>query len=252
MGDVKLDSNAERVRIVFLVDVAMGRSMACDKKSKGKSITLASTRILMCLSKFPQVKYKEKLKWNYMFYDSQQTDWSIRVKTSNFLDLCCDHLETYSRDLTTKLNASADKPVNQVQTGACLQYEALGTAVNEFPWDAPYIVSPVRPSVRQRKSEKEQLNVIFVFSDCPTSKSDLETFCGLKHSKNNVSMDVVKQKQFPEALLSLVAKKSIKIYFINCTGCTKQSESKVSNHFICDNCAVDVVTLGHYWIFVAV
>jgi len=238
MSDVRVDSNAERVRIVFLVDVAMGRNMVCDKTSKGKAITLASTRILMYLSKFPQVKYKEKLKWNYMFYDSQQTDWSIRVKTSNFLELCCDHLETYSHDIISKLNASTDKPVNQVQTGACLQYEALGTAVHEFPWDAPSIVSPVRPSVRQkkRKCKKEQLNVIFVFSDCPTSKTELESFCDLK-LEDNLSMDVVKQKQFPEALLSLIAKKNIKIYFINCTGCAKQSESKVSDCFSCNNCA---------------
>ncbi|XP_065912797.1 treslin-like isoform X2 [Dysidea avara] len=229
MSDIRLGSDTQRVRIVFLIDVAMGRSMVCDKQSKRKAITLASTRILVCLSRFPQVKYKEKLKWNYMFYDSQQTDWSIRVKTSNFLELCCDHLETYSRDINAKLNASAGKPVSQVQTGACLQYEALGTAVHEFPWDAPSIVSPIRPCNRRKmkkKCEKEQLNVIFVFSDCPTSKTELETFCGLDHSKDSLSLDVVKQKQFPEALLSLVAKKNIKINFINCTGCTKQSESK--------------------------
>lgn len=240
MSDARLVSDAERVRIVFLVDVAMGRRTACDKQSKGKAITLASTRILMGLSKFPQVKYKEKLKWNYMFYDSQQADWSIRGKTCNLLELCCNHLETYSRDITAKLSASSDKPVHQVRTSACLQYEALGTAVLEFPWDAPSIVSPVRPIVKQKKNKcnKEQLNVIFVFSDCPTSKIDMEKFCDLEHSEDDLSLNVVKQKQFPEALLSLVAKKNIKIYFIDCRGCAKQSESEVSDFVNCNNCAL--------------
>lgn len=238
MSNVYLASNGESTRVVFLIDVAMGRALdACERKTLGRAITLTSTKTLLCLSKFPQLRYKDVLKWNYTFYDSQQTDWSLRIRSGNFLELSSHQMESYSRDVFTRLDSSATKCVKATtQPGANLLYNAIGTAVQDYPWDAPFIISPVRPnrptiknSKRLSNVEKEQSNIIFIFNHCPTSRKDLQTFCGLKHVETDIDVDTIKSKLFTEDLQSSVMKKSVKIYFINCTGLAKQSKSKVSH-----------------------
>jgi len=235
MSNVYLADNRESARVVFLIDVAMGRLLdSCERKTLGRAITLTSTRTLLFLSNFPHSRYKEKLKWNYTFYDSQQIDWSLRTRSGNFLELSSYEMESYSRDVFTRLDTSAIKCVKAAQPPANLLYNALGTAIQDYPWDAPFIVSPVRPTKSSQKNsrrlsniKKEQFNKLFVFNYCPTSKKDLQTFCSLKHTETDINKDTIKSKLFTEDLLSSATKKNIKIYFINCTDLTKQSKSKV-------------------------
>lgn len=235
MSNVYLTNNKESTRVVFLIDVAMGRVLdTCDRKILGRAITLTSTRTLLSLSKFPQLRYKDTLKWNYTFYDSQQTDWSLRIRSGNFLELSTHQLESYSCDVFTQLDSSAVKSVKTTQPGVNLLYNAIGAAIQDYPWDAPFIISPVRPSRSSQRSsrrlsnvEKEQSNILFIFNYCPTSETDLQAFCGLKHSEPDISMDTIKSKLFTEDLHSSMTKNNVKIYFINCTDLAKQSKSKV-------------------------
>lgn len=228
-------ANRESTRVVFLIDVAMGRILdGFERKTLGSAITLTSTRTLLYLSKFPHLRYKDILKWNYTFYDSQQTDWSLRNRSGNFLELSSHQLESYSRDVFTRLDSSAIKHIKVTRSNANLLYNAIGTAMHDYPWDAPFIISPVKPSRssqmnsrRYSSVEKEQSNILLVFNHCPTSRNDLQTFCGLEHTKTDVDVDTIKSKLFTEDLCSSVMKKSVKIYFINCTDLAKQSKSKV-------------------------
>ena len=232
MSNVYLTNNKESTRVVFLIDVAMGRMLdTCERKTLGRAITLTSTRTLLFLSKFPNLRYKDIVKWNYTFYDSQQIDWSLRIRNGNFLELSTYQLESYSRDVFTRLDSSTVKSVKATQPEANLLYNAIGTVIQDYPWDAPFIISPVRPSRSSQRSsrrlshvEKEQSNVLFIFNYCPT---DLQTFCGLKHTETDITMDTIKSKLFTEDLCSSVTKNNVKIYFINCTDLAKQSKSKV-------------------------
>ena len=229
-------SNTESTRVVFLIDVAMGRTLdTLKRKTLGSAVTLTSTRTLLHLSKFPHVKYKNIVKWNYTFYDSQQNDWSLRIRSGSFLELSSHQLKCYSRDVFTRLDSSAMTSVKATQPSANLLYNAIGAAVQDYPWDAPFIISPIKPSRLSQKGsrrlsnvEKGQSNTLFVFSCCPTSKKDLQTFCGLKHTAAEANMDtIIKSKLFTEDLCSLMMKKNVKIYFINCTDLAQQSKSKV-------------------------
>ena len=225
----------ENTRVVFLIDVAMGRMVdSCERKILGRAITLTSIRTLLFLSKFPHSRYKDILKWNYTFYDSQQTNWALRGRTGNFLELSSFHLESYSHDMFSRLDSSAIKHVKATQASVSLLYNAIGAAVQDYPWDVPFVVSPVRPSKSSKKTsrrcsnvEKEQYNMLFVFNHCPTSKEDLQTFCCVKHTDTDITMDTIRSKLFTEDLCTSVMKKNVKIYFINCTDIAKQSKSKV-------------------------
>lgn len=228
--------NRDNTRVVFLIDVAMGRMVDnCERKTLGRAVTLTSIRTLLFLSKFPHSRYKDVLKWNYTFYDSQQADWSLRSKSGNFLELSSRQLESYSHDIFSRLDSSTIKRVKAAQPSVSLLYNAIGAAVQDYPWDAPFVVSPVRPSKSSKKGsrrcsivEKEQSNILFVFNYCPTSKEDLQTFCYVKkHTDTDITMDTIKSKLFTEDLCSSVMKKNVKIYFINCNDISKQSKSKV-------------------------
>ena len=229
--------NGKSTRVVFIIDVAMGRRLdTCERKTLGRAITLTSTRTLLFLSKFPHQRYKDVLKWNYTFYDSQQTDWSLRIRSGNFLELSSNQIESYSRDVCSRLDSSAAKCVKATQPSATLLYNAIGTAVQDYPWDAPFITSPIRPrkssqriSRRQSSAENEQCNILFVFNYCPTTTNDLQTFCGLKHTDENINVDAIKSKLFTEDLCSSLTKKKVKIYFINCTTHTELSKNQVSH-----------------------
>ena len=213
----------------------MGRMVdSCKRKTLGRAITLTSIRTLLFLSKFPHSRYKDILKWNYTFYDSQQADWFLRSKSGNFLELSSCQLESYSHDIFSRLDSSTIKCVKATQPSVSLLYNAIGAAVQDYPWDAPFVVSPVRPSKSSKKNsrrcsivEKEQSNILFVFNYCPTSKEDLQTFCNVKHTNTEITMDTIKSKLFTEDLCSSVMKKNVKIYFINCNDIAKQSRSKV-------------------------
>lgn len=239
MSNVYL-TNKESTRVVFLIDVAMGRMLdTCERKTLGRAITLTSTRTLLSLSRFPHLRYKDTLKWNYTFYDSQQTDWSLRIRSRNFLELSTYQLESYSRDVFTRLDSSTVKSVKTTQPEANLLYNAMGAAIQDYPWDAPFIISPVRPSRSSQRSskrlsnvEKEQSNILFIFNYCPTSEMDLRAFCGLKRTEPDITIDTIKSKLFTEDLRSSVTKNNVKIYFINCTDLAKQSKSKVEYDYI--------------------
>ena len=229
-------SNRGNTRVVFLIDVAMGRVLDGDeRKTLGRAITLTSTKTLLFLSKFPNMRYKDILKWNYTFYDSQQITWSPRIRSGNFLELTSYQLESYSHEVLTQLNYSASKCITTAARPAIsLLYTALGAAIQDYPWDAPFIISPVRPSKSSHKNSRwlsnmvtEQSNILFVFNYCPTGTRDLQRFCGLE---TDINGDIIKSKLFSEDLLSSATKKNVRIYFIDCTDLTNQSKSKVSGY----------------------
>ena len=232
---MSIANNKGSTRVVFLIDVAMGRMLdTCERKTLGRAITLTSTRTLLFLSKFPHSRYKDMLKWNYTFYDSQQIDWSLRIRSGNFLELSTYQLECYSCDVFTRLDSCAIKSVNATQPRANLLYNAIGTAIQDYPWDAPFIISPVRPNRASQRgprrlssAETEQSNVLFIFTYCPTCKKDLQTFCDLKHTEGDITMETIKSKLFTDDLCSSVTKNNVKIYFVNCNELGKQSKNKV-------------------------
>ncbi len=202
----------ERVQVLLLVDAAAA-------PVERNTLCLACTRLLLCSAGFPYSP-GQRLQWNHQLYRSDG-EIKSQPKINHFKDVTSDNLNT----LFTELERCVE-PMNRPLTSpATLLYNAMATSVQDHPWDAPDITSPLRrPSAWQRSRRKPSQNThppnnhIFIVSQCPTTETELSAFCG------HVESGCVQETLLPRPLLGQLRGRGISLSWVG-TGPIHVSEA---------------------------
>ena len=242
--------NGEKVQTVFLLDTRPTQSPALQRYCR--ALCLACIRILLFLAQFPNKEHLGRVRWNYNFFNSHRPERSVRSKTAQFYENRSELIEKFFNKLQSNLEIASKDPVNipvpsSKHKPVKLVYSALASAAQDFVWDAPEILSPVRrlsahgkskKTARGRKSDTGAIvpsgrNIIFVCSPCPRSETDLLHFCyggscsgsasiptaTGDRKRATVSLEMLQSELLPSALRSQLAAKGIAVHWLDTSGC---------------------------------
>ena len=179
----------------------------------------------------------DKIKWGYKFYNKKTN--SMR---HNFRDLNHKTFEQYEKDLCDCFKNVQSKEIND-RSASCHHggVNILGRVCREllhdFQWDRPDISSPVRKPRRSLVEEETgPINVVFMFSKCPRSKEDLESYLG--GSELNENPSVFLHKFMPHQLYrQFYENTKIRLFWVD-TGSFDHcptSQTQVMNTSHCNN-----------------
>ena len=231
----------DKVQVVFMADTALPPGEPDSVHQHCRSLCLAAIRILLYLSQFPIKEHLNRVLWNFKLFSSERVEcsaktWQFHENRSEIIEKFFQKLrESFeSHNTATNLrngNTSFQKPVKLV-------YNALAAIIQDFVWDAPEIMSPVRlmkrrgrlhgkkapTGLKSRNSEEDrERNIIFILSSCPVNEADLKRFCyGSKFKQDPVSMATIKEQLFPPALLTQLSTKGIAVHWVH-TGAVHES-----------------------------
>ena len=216
--------DSSKIQALFLVDCASSRQDTASRDVHWRNACLPCVRTLLYLTKFPNREHIKTVQWNCKLYSSQtQVLSQLRASSTYFQNVTSDNLETFFTDLRKCINQFTAQPLTSIPP-AQLLYNALAASVQDYPWDAPEIVSPVRPvSSRSRPHRRTQSanlplqrnNFIFICATCPESERELGDFCGV--SEISPLKETVRNRLFPAPLLAKLEEKGISVHWIHLT-----------------------------------
>ena len=224
----------DKVQVVFMADTALPYSEPDSVRQHYRSICLAAVRILLYLSQFPIKEHLNRVLWNFKLFSSEKAECS--TKTWQFHENRSELIEKFFQKLQESFE-SLDKTTNLrnrntgIQRPVKLVYNALAAIIQDFVWDAPEIMSPVRPkrrgrvagrkmasdlSSRRPEDQGRERNIIVILSNCPVNDSDLRKFCyGSKVNQDPVTMATIREQLFPPALLTQLTMKGIAVHWVH-------------------------------------
>lgn len=239
----------EKVQVVFMADTAIPHNLADSLKLHHRSVCLAAVRILLYLSRFPIREHLNKVLWNFKLFNSERLEKT--TKTWQFHENRSELIEKFFQ----KLHDSLAAPIESTKGGSIgspkpvkLVYNALAAVIQDFVWDAPEIMSPIRPRKRGRvigtnttalnlpssKEDSCDKNIVFIFSRCPASDGELRRFCyGSEVNQDPVSMATIREQLLPVALLNQLSTKRITVHWIHTGAVSDQGgwdKVRMDNH----------------------
>ncbi len=205
----------DKTQALFLVD--------CASQDHTKAICLSCTRALLYLTKFPhQQTANKRLQWNFKLFSSRwQLPLRLHSKTTHFQDLSSDNLDVFFNELDKCIDSTKHAQPSCSTPPVQLLYNALAASVQDFPWDAPDIASPVlshrhigkgrrrKPLPKQSPQKK---NFIFIVSACPLSVEELSVFSG---GVTEGLGGCVRGRLLPTPLLSQLEGRGITLHWIH-------------------------------------
>ncbi len=205
----------DKTQALFLVD--------CASQEHTKATCLSCTRALLYLTNFPQQQTtnKKRLQWNFKLFSTRwQLPLRLHSKTTHFQDLSSDNLDVFFTELD-KCNDSSGHAQPLCSTPPVqLLYKALAASVQDYPWDAPDIASPVlswQHTGRRRKLSpkrgRQKKNFIFIVSPCPQSVEELSVFSGVGVTED--LGECVRGQLLPTPLLSQLEGRGITLHWIH-------------------------------------
>ena len=244
----------EKVQVVFMVDTSLPRSSSSSLEQHYRSLCLATVRILLYLSQFPIREHLNRVLWNFKLFNSNRVEKS--AKTWQFHENRSEHIEVFFRQLREGLEPSETTSAqsrhawlkNVLQKPVKLVYSTLAAVVQDFIWDAPEIMSPIKPrkrgkiawskraattsSLKADEKSDSAKNLIIILSSCPTSEEDVRTFCygssiNVGAGEVPVTTATVVEQLLPPALLTQLSSKGIAVHWVHTGaltetgGCTK-------------------------------
>lgn len=229
----------EKVQVVFMTDTSMPHDLANSLKLYHRSVCLAAVRILLYLSRFPIREHLTRVLWNFKLFNSERIEKT--TKTWQFNENRSELIENFFQ----KLHESLEAPIESMKRGSFgsqkpvkLVYNALAAVIQDFVWDAPEIMSPIRPRKRSRiirtntaalnppmsKENSYEKNIVFIFSSCPASEGELRQFCyGSEVNSDPISVATVREQLLPAALLTQLSTKHISVHWVH-TGAVSDQE----------------------------
>ena len=241
---------SDKVQVVFMVDTRSGTNSL---EQYYRSLCLAAVRILLYLSQFPIREHLNRVVWNFKLFNSERVDKS--TKTWQFHENRSELIVKFFQELRESLEPSEISTAqsrhvrlkNASQKPVKLLYNALAAVVQDFIWDAPEIMSPIRPRKRGRvvrtKAAASSLkadhdnNLIIIMSSCPVSDEEMTKFCYgpsiiEEDSEVPVTMATIVEQLLPPALLTQLSSKGIAVHWIHTgTGTDDRCCAKVSPPF---------------------
>ena len=219
----------QKTQAVFLVDT--NPSLSANVHWSFRSLCLVCTRILLFLSQFPNKEHLGRVQWNYKFFNSQRHEKSVRTKTAQFYENRSELLQKFFEELQSSLEVaqngtSSSSSWPQAQPPVKLVYSALAASVQDFTWDAPEIMSPIRhfsPQSRKKVNKRRKggvighttQNVIFICSTCPQSEEEVSQFLYGSHKGSGVSMEILRSELLPPAVLLQLEGKGIAVHWVD-------------------------------------
>lgn len=248
---------SDKVQVVFMVDTSLPRSVNGSLEQYYRSLCLATVRILLYLSQFPIREHLNRILWNFKLFNSERSEKS--VKTWQFHENRSEHIDRFFQQLHESLDQSESATIqssharlkNLSQKPIRLMYNALAAVVQDFIWDAPEIMSPIRPRKRGRvvrtkaaatsssleaKESNCDKNLVIVLSSCPASEQEMRKFCHgpsiiEEASEVPVTVATIAEQLLPPALVTQLSSKGIAIHWVH-TGTETGDCTMVSFHLL--------------------
>ena len=237
---------SDKAQVVFMVDTSLPKNLGASLEHYYRSLCLATLRILLYLSQFPIREHLNRVLWNFKLFNSERVEKS--TKTWQFHENRSEHVERFFQQLHDSLEqseksiaeAQLSRHKNTSQKPIRFVYNALAAVVQDFIWDAPEIMSPIRPMKRGRVVRNKAAaasssslkakeisdcdkNIIIILSSCPATDREMRKFCYgssiiEEGSQIPVAMATIAEQLLPPALLTQLSSKGIAVHWVHTGG----------------------------------
>ena len=216
-------SSPLRKQVLLLIDTAWSTPGASER------VYLACCRLLFSFTEFSSSKAgkTENVQWDWQLFDSNAPRVPVRTSSPTFKDLRTEILQKFQQNLKDKFTNSTRDQTRGV--GVASLKVVLATALQDYQWDTPIIMSPVVKYNKKRTLglNKQVTNTIFLISE---RFEDIATSWGMGVASGRSLTKHLKEELLPSAVCTQLYNKNIKLVAVCGNGNEEKGmASRVSN-----------------------